>query len=152
MLKRLAGLLSGATSTPATPNPDGVQVATCVLLLEAAHADNDFTDDERRHILSVLRERFEMTQEEADELLEHALNVHEESTSLYQFTRVINETFPVQEKVQIVEEIWRVFYSDGQLDGHEDHLAAKLRNLLNLSHPVMIDAKMRVLAEIRDHA
>ena len=43
----------------------------------------------------------------------------------------------------------RIFYSDKHLDGHEDHLAAKLRNLLNLSHPVMIEAKMRVLAEIR---
>ena len=149
MLKRFASLFSGGPAAPDASAPNTVHLATCVLLLEAARADNDFSDDERRHILSVLRQRFELTPEEADELLEQAMNVHDESTSLHQFTRAINAAFPVSEKVQIVEEIWRIFYADKHLDGHEDHLAAKLRNLLNLSHPVMIDAKMRVLAEIR---
>ncbi|MEQ1772013.1 MAG: TerB family tellurite resistance protein, partial [Devosia sp.] len=129
-----------------------VHLATCVLLLEAARADNDFSDDERRHILSVLQDRFALSPDEAKELLTEAMNVHDESTSLHQFTRTINSAFPVAEKVQIVEEIWRIFYADQYLDGHEDHLAAKLRNLLNLSHPVMIEAKMRVLAEIRSGA
>ena len=149
MLKRFAALFAGGSSAPATAAPETVHLATCVLLLEAARADNDFSDDERRHILSVMQGRFSLTSEEADELLKQAMDVHDESTSLHQFTRAINAAFPVAEKVQIVEEIWRIFYSDKHLDGHEDHLAAKLRNLLNLSHPVMIEAKMRVLAEIR---
>ena len=152
MLKRFASLFGGGSSAPAAAEPNSVHLATCVLLLEAARADNHFSDDERRHILSVLRQRFELTPEEADELLEQAMTVHDESTSLHQFTREINTAFSVGEKVQIVEEIWRIFYADKYLDGHEDHLAAKLRNLLNLSHPVMIDAKMRVLAEIRGGA
>ncbi|MBL7647211.1 MAG: TerB family tellurite resistance protein [Candidatus Hydrogenedentes bacterium] len=149
MLKRFASLFGGGPAEPLTAAPDTVHMATCVLMLEAARADNDFSDDERRHILSVLRQRFELTPEEAEELLEQAMTVHDESTSLHQFTREINTAFSVAEKVRIVEEIWRIFYADKYLDGHEDHLAAKLRNLLNLSHPVMIDAKMRVLAEIR---
>jgi uncharacterized tellurite resistance protein B-like protein len=149
MLKRFASLFSNGPATPSAAEPDAVHLATCVLMLEAARADNDFSDDERRHILSVLRLRFELTSEEADELLEQAMTVHDESTSLHQFTRQINAAFSVDEKVQIVEEIWRIFYADQYLDGHEDHLAAKLRNLLNLSHPVMIEAKMRVLAEVR---
>lgn len=152
MLKRFASLFGGGPAAPAATAPDTVHLATCVLMLEAARADNDFSDDERRHILSVLRQRFELAPEEADELLEQAMSVHDESTSLHQFTRAINAAFPVAEKVQIVEEIWRIFFADKYLDGHEDHLAAKLRNLLNLSHPVMIEAKMRVLAEIRGEA
>jgi uncharacterized tellurite resistance protein B-like protein len=152
MLKRFANLFSGGTAAPAASAPDTVHLATCVLLLEAARADNGFSDDERRHILAVLRQRFDLTPEEADELLEQAMNVHDESTSLHQFTRTINAAFTVAEKVHIVEEIWRIFYADQYLDGHEDLLAAKLRNLLNLSHPVMIEAKMRVLEEIRGGA
>lgn len=152
MLKRFANLFGGGPSAPVAAAPDTVHLATCVLMLEAARADNDFSDDERRHILSVLRQRFELTPEEADDLLEQAMSAHDESTSLHQFTRTINTAFTVAEKVQIVEEIWRIFYADKYLDGHEDHLAAKLRNLLNLSHPVMIEAKMRVLSEIRGGA
>lgn len=152
MLKRFASLFSGGTATPVAAEQNTVHLATCVLMLEAARADNDFSDDERRHILAVLRQRFELTTEEADELLEQAMTVHDESVSIHQFTRAINAAFSVPEKVQIVEEIWRIFYADKYLDGHEDHLAAKLRNLLNLSHPVMIEAKMRVLGEIRGNA
>lgn len=149
MLKRFASLFGGGPAPHIAAEPNTVHLATCVLMLEAARADNDFSDEERRHILAVLRQRFELTPGEADELLEQAMNVHDESTSLHRFTREINAAFSVPEKVKIVEEIWRIFYADKYLDGHEDHLAAKLRNLLNLSHPVMIDAKMRVLAEIR---
>ena len=78
-----------------------------------------------------------------------AAEAREESSGLYRFTREINDAYSVEEKVQIVEEVWRIFYSDNELDGHEDHLARQLRNLLNLNHPTMIDAKMRVLAEVR---
>jgi len=149
MLKRFANLF--ATSAPATTarEPEARHLATCVLLLEAARADNDFTDAERQHILEVLQQRFFLPEDEAAELLELGMDAHTDSTDLYRFTREINASFSLEDKIGVVEEIWRIFYSDGELDGHEDHLAAKLRNLLNLSHPVMIEAKMRVLREIR---
>lgn len=150
MLKRFASLFGGGPAAPASTSPDGVHLATCVLLLEAARADNEFSDDERRHILNVLERRFNLAQDEATALLEMAMESHDKSTSLYEYTRKINTAFTVEEKVQIVEEIWRIFYADRKLDGHEDHLAAQLRNLLNLNHPTMIEAKMRVLAEIRE--
>jgi uncharacterized tellurite resistance protein B-like protein len=128
---------------------EAVHLATCVLLLEAAHADNDFTDSERAHILSVLKDRFRLSADDAEELLAVASAEREGSSDLFQYTRTINEAFSVEEKIQIVEEVWRIFLSDHNLDGHEDHLAKKLRNLLNLNHPTMIEAKVRVLNEIR---
>ena len=149
MLKRLAELFTGSEPASEAPTVEAVQLATCVILLEAASIDNDFTDDERQHILSVLQERFELLPEEAEELLHMAAEARGESSGLHQFTREINDAYGVDEKVRIVEEVWRIFYSDNELDGHEDHLARKLSNLLNLNHPMMIDAKMRVLAEIR---
>src|SRR5690606_16761152 len=49
----------------------------------------------------------------------------------------------------ILREVWRVIYADGTLDGHEDYLVHKLAKLLNLNHPMLIEAKMAVLREIR---
>lgn len=149
MLKRFAELFGGDAPAAEEHSVEAVQLATCVVLLEAARIDDDFTDDERRHILSVVQQRFNLSPEEAEELLQMAIAARDDSAGLYRFTREINEAYSVDEKVQIVEEVWRIFYSDNELDGHEDHLARKLRNLLNLNHPTMIDAKMRVLAEIR---
>ena len=149
MLKRFAAFFGGGATETEEHSPEAVQLATCVILLEAARADDDFTDDERRHILAVMRERFELSAEEAEELLAAAVSAREESSDLYRFTREINDAYSVPEKVQIVEEVWRIFYTDNELSGHEDHLARKLQNLLNLNHPTMIEAKVRVLNEIR---
>ena len=55
----------------------------------------------------------------------------------------------MEEKQQIVEETWRVIYADGTLDGHEDFLVHKVSRLFNMTHGMLIDAKMRVLQEIR---
>jgi uncharacterized tellurite resistance protein B-like protein len=147
MLNRFAALFSSDTAAEAHVGPEGIQLATCVILLEAAHIDDDFTEAERQHILDVLRERFSLSAEESLELLEAASHARESSSDLFRFTRELNATCSVDEKIRFVEEVWRIFYSDGELDGHEDHLARKLQNLLNLNHKQLIDAKMRIKSE-----
>lgn len=149
MLKRFAALFAGSSPAEEAHTVEAVHLATCVILVEAARADDDFTDEERQHILSVLQQRFELSPDDAEELLQLADEARGDSAGLYRFTREINSAYSVEEKITIVEDVWRIFYADNELDGHEDHLARKLGNLLNLNHPTMIDAKLRVLAEIR---
>lgn len=149
MLKKLSALFSGGAPATEARGVDEVQLATCVVLVEAACADDNFTDTERDHILGVMGDRFALSREDAQELLDLATAAREDSSDLYRFTRTINDAFSVVEKIQIVEEVWRIFYSDQELDGHEDHLARKLQHLLNLNHPTMIEAKMRVLGELK---
>lgn len=150
MLKRFADILLAKPGVSAQTNPrERVALATCALLLEAAHADDDFTDAERAHIVDVLESRYDLSREEAEELLQEANAALAESHDLWRFTNAINEAYTPAEKIEVVEETWRIFYSDGSLDGHEDHLAHKLRNLLNLDHRQMIDAKMKILQEVR---
>jgi len=149
MLKRFVeGLLGGAGDVAPTPAVR-LPLATCVVLLEAAQADDTFTDAERAHIRDVLRERFALGPEEADELLREATAASRDSTGLFRFTRAINEGFTPEEKRAVITEVWRIFYSDGVLTGHEDHLAHHLGKLLNLNHPQLIEAKLQALEESR---
>jgi len=144
MLKRFAAVFGGGAPAEAHSGPEAIHLATCAILLEAAHIDDDFTEAERRHILELLQERFDLSAGEALELMEAASHAREQSADLFRFTREINASCTVPEKIRFVEEIWRIFYTDGVLDGHEDHLARKLGNLLNLNNRQMIDAKLRV--------
>lgn len=150
MLKRFADLLRAKPGSAATDATDRRKLATCVLLLEAARADNEFTDEERNAILGLMRARFQLTEAEAQEIIREATAARDESTDLWRFTHAINEGYSQVEKIEIIEEVWRVIYSDGVLDGHEDYLVHKLRQLLNLNHPQLIQAKMKVLDEIRE--
>ena len=150
MLKRFLDALSPAnTATPETSTPDRVPLATCVILLEAAHIDDEFTEEERTHIFSVLKSRYSLSDDEVHELMNNANQARENATDLWKFTHQINTTYSNEDKLAILDEVWRLFYSDGKLDGHEDHLAHKLQNLLNLNHKQLIDSKVKILKELR---
>ena len=118
-------------------------VATCALLLEVAQADDDFTDEERDLIVVLLRDRFELAAADAEALIDLTLREREASSDLYQFARLINESYERSEKLQILEQLWAVVYSDGRLEMHEDALMHKLAALLQLRHDELIALKLR---------
>ncbi len=136
--------------TAAEPAPEErVQLATSAILVEAARADREFTPEERSHIIRTLHERFSLSKEDAEELVAESKKSLNESSDLWRFTNVLNQHCTPEEKREIVEEAWRVIFMDGALHAHEDHLLHKLGTLLNLTHPQLMDAKLKVLAEIR---
>ena len=149
MLKRFIENLLGTPGGGAPSSTIRLPLATCVVLVEAARADDSFTEEERSHIIQTLQQHFALTEEEANELLSEASRASQESVGLFRFTHAINEGFTPEEKRRVIEEVWRIFYSDGTLTGHEDHLAHHLGKLLNLNHPQLMEAKMRVLQEAR---
>ena len=128
---------------------DRVRVATCVLLLEIANADEEFSDDERKHIISTLQGSFDLSEDGARELIEMSKSTREASDDIWKFTNEINKACKPAEKQEIMERIWEVIYADGTLDAHEDYLVHKLAKLLNLNHPQLINTKMKVLNKIR---
>jgi len=123
--------------------PHDIRIATCALFLEMSYIDREFSDSEREYVVSILKRDFELSNEHAAALLEAARGELKESIDLWQFTNLINQNYSVEEKLQIIETIWRIAYTDGKLDKHEDYLVHKLAKLLRLNHKQLIDAKLR---------
>lgn len=153
MLNRLKELFSQNKQAPddarVQNEAERLRIATCVVLLEVARVDEEFATEERDHILQTLTERYSLSQEDAGELIEEATRTREQSVDLWHFTHQINESCTKEEKIHIIEEVWRVIAADGAIDGHEDYLAHKLAELLNLNHRQLIDAKVKVFDEVR---
>jgi len=120
-----------------------VSIATCALLLEMAHADSEFSQSESDNIIAILKSEFDMTEEDATELLNLAELERKESLDLWQFTNLINQNYSREEKIKVAETLWRVIYTDGKVDQHEEYLMRKLTFLLNLEHQDMIEAKFK---------
>lgn len=125
-------------------------VAAGVLLLEAAHIDNECTDEEMEHIVETLRDKFNLPDSCVADLLEMAHDGREQAVDLWQFTNHINQHYSPAEKLAVMEDVWRIILLDGQLEKHEDHYAHKLANLLRLSHKQMIDAKLRAREQVAE--
>lgn len=144
MIKRLMAKDDGAQ--PSRPQGDRhrIMVATCALLMEMAAIDGEFSPGEQEVILHALRADYGMNGDEACSIMQAARDELKDSIDLWGFARVINREFSEEEKIRVMETVWRVIYSDHRLDGHEDHLVHRLADLLRLSHSQLIDAKMRV--------
>ncbi|MCP4573049.1 MAG: TerB family tellurite resistance protein [bacterium] len=145
MLDRLQKFF-GDSMAPADQADDAqrLRVATCALLLEAAHADDEFTAEERETITALVRRRFDLDAAEADTLLEMANSEREAAGDMHQFTRLIGETFSRSRKLAVLELLWQVAYSDGVLEAHEDALVHRLGRMLDLRHDELIALKLRV--------
>jgi uncharacterized tellurite resistance protein B-like protein len=122
-----------------------VRVATCALFVEMARIDEKFTQAEVDTIVSILKEKYGLSRENADALLAEADKELEESVDLWQFARLINQNYSVDEKIEIIETLWQMVYVDGKMDRYEHYLMNKLKNLLRLSHDQLISAKLKVL-------
>jgi len=128
-----------------------IRVATCALLIEMSNIDGEFSESEREGIISVLKKDYDLSDENAIALIEASNEELKGSIDLWQFTNLINQNYSMEEKLWIIETVWRIAYTDGKLDKHEDYLVHKLAKLLRLTHKQLIEAKLRVKELISDH-
>jgi len=137
------------TGETAADHEKRVQVAACVLLLEAAHSDYECTDAELAHVLETMKTRFDISGDYARELVDLAREEREHNVDLFAFTRQVNEKFSREEKLEVLEAVWRIIHMDGKLSKYEDHYVRKLTGLLRLYHEDMIETKIRAREHIR---
>jgi len=124
-----------------------IQIATCIILLEVAKSDDEFSSIEKTTLTAILQKKFELSAEAAEELMEIANRKREESIDLWQYTHLINENYTKEEKRKVVEAVWQIIYADEKLDKYEDHFIHKLAKLLQLKHEELIKAKLKIKYE-----
>lgn len=146
MIDRLRELLFPDTGTAGgSPDPDGHQlaVAATALMVQLARVDNNEDERELNTIVDCAVRVHEVTPEEARSILEDALSHADDSTSLYEFTGVLNEQLSQQAKQAVLESIWRVALADGRIDKYEEQLIRRIADLLHLHHREYMQARHR---------
>ena len=121
-----------------------LEIATCVILLEAATADSKLSKEELQKIIEILKEKFQLTDSAVHELIETSKKEREGSRGVWPFTHLINEDLTIEEKYELMGMIWKVIYSDKTLDEFENYIAHELLKLLNLDHNKFIELKLKV--------
>jgi uncharacterized tellurite resistance protein B-like protein len=131
----------GATDSanPARPRP--VELAACALLLELAHSDGEFSEEERRHIERTLVRHFGLDETTGAELMRLAEAERSQSLDHFQFTRLIAQAYDLGQKMLLAEVMWGVILADGRLSDHETHLVRKLASLMQLEPAYLAQAR-----------
>lgn len=133
---------------PGSAGADGVSenalhLASAALLLEMVQMDGEVRAEQCAAVKNAVREHFDLDTDEAAELLELAEQERVGSTDYFQFTSLINSVYSPEQKITLVEELWRVGYANESLHVYEEHLVRKIADLLHVPHGAFIAAKHR---------
>ncbi len=138
MIKRLIAqvvesITVTTTEVDSSTRDDALRLATAVLMIDVARADHVFEDVEFDRVLKLVAEHFNLTAEQAAELVSTADDQAEDLVSLHEFTQLLHENLDEAEKAKIVGLLWQIAYADGRLDKYEDSLVLKISDLLFVS-------------------
>ena len=150
-LRSLISQIQNQLSSPSTPpqsKEEAIRVATAGLLLEVAHADNEFNPAEEARMVSHLTTTFALSAETARELIAAADEERNQTIDHFAFTHLLRKNTTFEERMEIVRTMWRIVLADGSLTQHEEYLVRKLAELLGVEHRYMIEAKIAVRTDL----
>ena len=128
---------------------DKTSTKACIaLLLETSMADEILDESELMALKNTLQKDFQINENEIDELIDLAKENVEDSNSLYEFTRDINDNLDAAERVKLIESMWKIAYADGNIDKYEEHIIRKVSNLIYVAHSDFIKAKLSAKEQI----
>ena len=126
------------------PDPEHVlRLAIGALLLEMTHMDGQVWSEQREAVETIVIDHFDLAEGEVSELLALAEAERSEATDYYQFTSLINDAYSPEQKVWLVERLWRIAYANEALHKYEEHMVRKIADLLHVPHSAFIATKLR---------
>jgi uncharacterized tellurite resistance protein B-like protein len=123
------------------------RLAAAALLLHAAAIDGEILPSERAKLHTVIKQRFGLDDQAADELIAKATAAEQESVDLYHFTRLLNRSLDEPGRARVIEMMWEIVYADGQRDELEDNLLWRAADLLGVSPRERIELRRRIGGE-----
>ncbi|MFV0280657.1 MAG: TerB family tellurite resistance protein [Rhodoblastus sp.] len=123
--------------------PDDYRVAAAALLVNMANADGHVAPEEQRRLQKILADRFELTPENARELLQRAEKSEREAVGLYQFTSVLKRALDEPGRLAVVELLWDMAYADNHADEIEENTVWRIAELLGVATRDRILAKRK---------
>ena len=121
-------------------------IKVSALLIHAAKIDQNYSSQEQKIIKQTLRE-FGADDENLEKLLENGEEIENDSVQILDFTREI-KNMSQENKIKIIETLWRIIYSNNEADMYETNLMRRLSGLLYIDSKLMGDIKKRIEKEI----
>jgi uncharacterized tellurite resistance protein B-like protein len=118
------------------------RLAAAALLIEVARAD--FTQDanEERAMADLLCYSLDLSRDDVNALLNEASERVDEATSLYEFTRLVNDHYSPAQKAELIGTMWQVAFADAELDKYEEALIRRVAELIYVPHEEFIRTKI----------
>ena len=145
MINLLKNILNSQNSKEDNHNKD--LELLCGLMIEAAYTDGQIDAIELNKIKLSLINIFSEDPKEVNLVLEKAEENKNNSKSLHHYTSFINKNFDDKKKILLIETLWEIVFSDGEIHDFESNLIRRLAGLLYISDVDSGNAKKRALVK-----
>lgn len=150
MIKSLKSLFQQPEQMAGPELEHRLHLAAAALLIEMTRADYEITTDEQAALVKVLCGALQLGHDEVLELIEFGSVAADKATSLYEFTRLINDHYGKDQKRTLIRSMWQVAYADDALDKYEERLIRQVSDLIHVSHADFIRLKLEVTGQKPD--
>ena len=147
MINLLKNILNNQNSQDEIDNNKNLELLAG-LMIEAAYTDGEIDKSELNKIKLSLVNVFDEQPKEVDLVLEEAVKNKNNSKSLHHYTSYINKNFNDNKKILLIETLWEIVLSDGEIHDFEANLIRRLAGLLYISDVNSGNAKKRALSKI----
>jgi uncharacterized tellurite resistance protein B-like protein len=125
-------------------NPDDTRLALAALLVHCASIDGAASEAERDSLHDLLSRSFGLTGADLDTLLKDAAAAEREAVDLYRFTSVLKRQLSEDERIRVIEDLWKVVYADGKSHEFEENLVWRVAELIGVHRQDRIAKKLAV--------
>jgi uncharacterized tellurite resistance protein B-like protein len=146
-IKSLFAELAGGQKQAGQFRDNDYRLAAAALLVHAVNIDGDGSEVKRTKLHHVLQYRFDLSDDDTEELIDVATTAESQSVDLYHFTSLIGRTLDEEGRCRVVEMMWEIIYADGRVDELEDNLVWRVADLLGVSSRERINLRRQVAAE-----
>lgn len=147
MIKRLKHLFKVKPGAGSPDDEQDIALAVATLMAEVMLMDGRLDPAEHDVIANMLQQRFDLAEGEIEDLIARATKAADKAHDLYQFTSRIIKAYPINQRSEIIRELWRVAMADGHVDAYEEQLIRRIAELIGVHHQHFIDAKIRAREE-----
>ncbi len=144
-IRRLFAELHGGDKHSSHFDGDDYRVAAAALLVHVATLEHDLSGPARQKLRGLLTAQFSLTDALTDELIEAALAADREAVDFYHFTHLLMRTLDEQDRLRVVEMLWKMAFADGAISEFEDNVMWRVADLLAVSPRHRIALRQQVV-------
>lgn len=136
--------LSAAQAESSDTRQHRLKLASAALMFELLATDRHIDEREVAAFKTIMMDSFGLSTTELDDIIKLAEEEARQAVSLYEFTSLINDAYTYEDKLVLIENMWRLALADQHLDKYEEQLIRKTADLIYVSHSDFIKTKIKV--------
>ena len=124
-------------------NDDLAKIAA--LLIHAAKIDENYSKEEEEIIKNAIL-RIGANDQDLENIIKKGKEIEENSNQILDFTKEV-KNMKEENKIKIIETLWRIIYSNKNADIYETNLMRRLTGLLYIDNNIMGNIKEKIRKE-----